>query len=278
MDNSPPRRRVIIKAGHMEQRYWKDLWAYRELCYFLSWRDIIVRYRQTVLGVAWVLIRPLLIMMILTMIFSRIAGLPSGGIPYPLLVLVGLLPWQFFSAAIADAANSLVSNSNLIGKVYFPRLLVPASTIVTALVDMMVSLALLAVLLVYYTHAPTWRLLALPFFIMLSFAAALGFGLWLAALNVKYRDFRNIVPFIVQFGLYVSPVGFSTNAIPEAYRMLIFLNPMSGVIEGFRWAILETPFAFQGAGLLISILLIALLLFAGISFFRKTEKSFADII
>lgn len=278
MDNSPQHHRVIIKAGHTERRYWKDLWTYRELCYFLSWRDIIVRYRQTVLGAGWVLIRPLLIMMILTVIFSRVAGLPSGGVPYPLLVLAGLLPWQFFSTSITEAGNSLINNGNLIGKVYFPRLLVPASTIITALVDLMVSLGLLAGLLIWYAQAPTWRLIVLPFFIMLSFAVALGCGLWLAALNVKYRDFRYIMPFIVQFGLYVSPVGFSIDALPESYRMLIFLNPMSGVIEGFRWAILGTPLAFQGAGLLTSILLIASLLFVGIRFFRKTEKSFADII
>ena len=267
-----------IEAGRTEQHYWKDLWRYRELFYFLAWRDVLVRYKQTTLGVAWALIRPLLTMIIFTIVFSKLAKLPSGNIPYPLLVLAAMLPWQFFSSAVTESGNSLIGNANMISKVYFPRLVIPTSAVIVSFVDFMISGLLLFALMLWYGFAPDWRLLALPLLMLLAFATALGTGLWIAALTVKYRDFRYITPFIVQLGLYVSPVGFSSAIVPEQWRLLYSLNPMVGVIDGFRWALLAGQSPLYWPGLLISISLTLMLLISGTMYFRKIERSFADLI
>jgi len=269
---------LIIEAGRTEKHYWLDLWRYRELFYFLAWRDILVRYKQTVIGIAWALIRPLLTMVVFTVVFGKLAKLPSEGVPYPILVFAAMLPWQFFSNALSEASNSLIGNANLISKVYFPRLIIPASAVITSFVDFLISAIILVCLMVWYRFAPDWRILSLPLFVGIAFAAAMGAGLWLTALNVKYRDFRYIVPFIVQFGLYVSPVGFSSGIVPEKWRLLYSLNPMVGVIDGFRWAILGNESKIYLPGFILSMAIVGLLLVTGILYFRKTEKSFADVI
>lgn len=270
--------KLIIEAGRTETQYWKDLWTYRELFYFLSWRDILVRYKQTAIGIAWALIRPFLTMVVFTVVFGNLAKLPSGGVPYPILVFSALLPWQFFSSALTECGNSLVKNSNLISKVYFPRLIVPASGVIVSFVDFLISGMILLALMAWYNFVPDWRILTLPLFTLIAFAAAMGAGLWLAALNVKYRDFQYIVPFIVQFGLYISPVGFTSNIVPEKWRLLYSLNPMTGVIDGFRWAILGEESKLYLPGFTLSMGLVALLLVSGIWYFRKTERTFADVI
>src|SRR5882724_2282150 len=229
---------LIIEAGQTERQYWRDLWRYRELFYFLAWRDLLIRYKQTVVGVAWSLIRPLLTMLVLTVVFGKLGKMPTGGLPYPLLVFCGMLPWQFFSNALSESGNSLVANSNLISKVYFPRLVVPASSVITSFVDFLISAVFLVALMFWYRFAPPAQIVFLPLFVLLAFAASFGVGIWIAALMVEYRDFRFIVPFIVQFGLYVSPVGFLSSVVPEQYRLLYSLNPIVGVIDGFRWCIL----------------------------------------
>jgi lipopolysaccharide transport system permease protein len=242
-------QKLIIEAGRGERQYWRDLWTYRELFYFLAWRDILVRYKQTVIGIAWALVRPLLTMIVFTFIFGRLAKLPpDGSAPYALMVFAAMLPWQFFSTSLTESSNSLITNSNLVSKVYFPRLIVPAGSVITSFVDFLISGVLMVVLMLWYHWAPDWRILCLPLFIPLAFAAAVGPGLWLAALNVKFRDFHYIVPFIVQFGLYVSPVGFSSRIVPEKSRLLYSLNPMVGIIDGFRWTLLrgEAPFHWPG--------------------------------
>jgi lipopolysaccharide transport system permease protein len=267
---------LVIEAGHADKQYWHDLWRYRELFYFLAWRDILVRYKQTVAGAAWALIRPLLTMLILTMVFGRLAKMPSGGVPYPILVFCGMLPWLFFSTAVSECGNSLITNSSLISKVYFPRLTIPASSVITSMVDLLVSGALLGLLMFWYRDIPGRDVLLLPSFVLMALAASLGAGLWISALMVRYRDFRFIVPFIVQFGLYVSPVGFSSEAIPERWRLVYSLNPIVGVIDGFRWAILGSEFYWPG--FLLSLGTIVLLLVTGVRYFRRTERGFADII
>jgi lipopolysaccharide transport system permease protein len=273
-----PTVEFVIEAGRTERQYWKDLWRYRELFYFLAWRDILVRYKQTTIGIAWALIRPFLTMVVFTVVFGTLAKLPSGGAPYPILVFAGMLPWQFFANALSECSNSLIANNNLISKVYFPRLIIPASSVIVSFVDFLISGMILLALMIGYNFVPSWRILTLPFFIAISFAAAMGAGLWLAALNVKYRDFRYIVPFIVQFGLYISPVGFSSSIIPEQWRLLYSLNPMVGVIDGFRWAILGRNVALDWQGFGLSTTLVLLLLGSGIWYFRKTERTFADVI
>jgi lipopolysaccharide transport system permease protein len=272
------RPELIIEAGRAERQYWQDLWRYRELFYFLAWRDILVRYKQTAIGIAWALIRPFLTMVVFTVVFGNLAKLPSEGVPYPILVFSAMLPWQFFANALSECSNSLISNSNLISKVYFPRLIVPISAIVVSFVDFMISGIILLGLMAYYTYVPSWRILMLPVFVAIAFAASIGAGLWLASLNVKYRDFRFIVPFIVQFGLYISPVGFSSSIVPEQYRLLYSLNPMVGVIDGFRWSILGGESKIYWPGFSLSLGLVFLLLITGIAYFRKTEKTFADVI
>lgn len=269
---------VLIEAGRADARYWRDIWRFRELLFFLAWRDILVRYKQTVIGVTWSLIRPLLTMVVFTIVFGKLAGLPSNGVPYPILVFAALLPWQFFANSLSDSSNSLLSNAGMISKVYFPRLIVPASSIVVSIVDFLITFLLMLGLMVWFQVAPTWRLLLLPAFLLLALATALGAGLWLAALNIKFRDFRYIVPFIIQFGLYVSPVGFSSDLVPERWRLLYSLNPMVAVIDGFRWAIIGGEMQIYWPGFLVSCLLIALILLTGILYFRKTEKTFADVI
>ncbi len=269
---------LVVEAGRTERHYWRDLWRYRELLYFLAWRDILVRYKQTAIGVAWAVLRPVLTMLILVVVFGKIAGLPSEGVPYPVLVFAAMLPWQFFANAFAEAGNSLIGNANVISKVYFPRLVIPASAVIACLVDFLISGALLALLMVWYGVVPDWRIITLPVFILLAIAAAIGAGLWIAALNVKYRDFRYVIPFIVQLGLYVSPVGFSSSVIPEPWRLLYSLNPMVGVIDGFRWALLGGEPHVYWPGFFLSTVLVGAVAVIGTVYFRRTEKTFADVI
>ena len=271
-------KELIIEAGRTENQYWKDLWRYRELFYFLSWRDLLVRYKQTVIGIAWALIRPFLTMVVFTVVFGHLAKLPSGGAPYPILVFAAMLPWQFFANALSECSTSLLTNSNLISKVYFPRLIVPASAVIVSFVDFLISGMILLALMAWYDFVPDWRILTLPFFILVALATSMGVGLWLAALNVEYRDFRYIVPFIVQLGLYISPVGFSSSVVPSQWRLIYSLNPMVGVIDGFRWAILAGESKLYWPGFTLSIGLAVLLLASGIWYFRKTERTFADVI
>lgn len=269
---------LILEAGRARKHYWKDLWRYRELFFFLAWRDILVRYKQTLIGIAWALLRPFATMLVFTLVFSKLAKLPSEGVPYPILVFAALLPWQFFSNAFTEAGNSLLNNASMISKVYFPRLVVPTSAVIVSFVDFLLSGIILVGLMLWYGFYPDWRIFTLPLFIFIAFAAAMGAGLWIAALNVKYRDFRYIVPFVVQFGLYVSPVGFSSTIVPEQWRLLYSLNPMVGVIDGFRWAILGGNSQIYWPGFLLSLSLVAFLLTTGIFYFRKTERRFADLI
>jgi lipopolysaccharide transport system permease protein len=271
-------RELIIEPGRAEGQYWKDLWRYRELFGFLAWRDILVRYKQTVVGVAWGLIRPLLTMLILTVVFDKLAKMPSGGVPYPILVLCGMLPWQFFSTALSESGASLVANAGMISKVYFPRMVVPASSVITSFVDFFISACILVAAMVWYGFMPSTRCLWLPLFVLLAFVFAFGSGLWISALMVKYRDFRFIVPFIVQFGLYISPVGFISGVVPEQWRLLYSLNPMVGVIDGFRWAILGEQHSLYWPGFGLSVAVVLIVLICGIAYFRKTERTFADVI
>lgn len=270
---------LIIEPGLTEKHYWRDLWRYRELFLVLAWRDVAVRYKQTVIGLAWALIQPLATMIVFTIIFSKVANLPAeGAAPYALMVYAGLLPWQLFATSLTGASGSLIGNANLISKVYFPRLIVPTSAVVVAFVDFLVSFAILVCLMVWYQYMPRWQILTLPFFIVMAFLASLGPGLWITALNVKFRDFRYVIPFIVQFGLYVSPVGFSSTVIPEQWRLLYSINPVVGVIDGFRWAILGGESNLYLPGFILSWVVIVFFLWLGIRQFRKMEKSFADLI
>lgn len=269
---------IFIEPGRTEKNYWKDLWRYRELFYILSWRDIKVRYKQTVIGVAWSVIRPLLTMMIFTFVFSQVVKQQSA-IPYALLVFAGLLPWQFFAAGLTEASNSLIGNEKLISKVYFPRMIIPAASVITSLVDFFISLGLMIILMIWFKIVPSWQIVFLPAFIIMSFIASFGAGLWLTALNVKFRDFKHVVPFIVQLGLYISPVAFTSDAfIPDKYQLLYHINPMAGVIDGFRWCIFGDRVNIHWDGVLISLGVTLLLLYFGIRTFRRMEKSFADLI
>jgi lipopolysaccharide transport system permease protein len=269
---------IVIEAGRSERQYWKDLWQYRELFWFLAWRDVLVRYKQTVIGIAWSVIRPFLTMIVFTIIFGRLAGFPSEGAPYPILVFAAMLPWQMFSNAVTESSNSLVANASMLSKVYFPRLIVPTSAVIVSLIDFLISLGILGALMVWYGFVPEFRIIAFPLFLLLVIVAALGLGIWTAALNVKYRDFRYIVPFLVQFGMYISPVGFSSSVIPDNWRLIYSINPMVGAIDGFRWAILggQTPLYLPGLGL--SVVLAITLFWLGLRYFRKTERIFADVI
>ena len=272
------KREVVIEAGRGERHYWQDLWRYRELFYFLAWRDILVRYKQTVIGIAWTLIRPLITLIVFTLVFGKLAGLGAGGTPYALVVFCGLLPWMFFANSFYEAANSLMDNTSLITKVYFPRVIIPASAVIVSLVELVLSSTILLALFVLYRHWPDWRMLLLPLFVALAFAAAIGAGLLLAALNVKYRDFRYVTPFIVQVGLYASPVGFTSALVPERWRLLFYLNPMVGVIDGFRWSVLGPMYAPWWPGFAVSVAVVCALLATGIGYFRSMERSFADVI
>jgi len=269
---------LLIEPGRSEKNYWGDLWRYRELFYILSWRDICVRYKQTAIGVIWAILRPFLAMVIFTVVFGRIAKMPSTSIPYPILVFAAMLPWQFFANALSEASQSLVVNTNLISKVYFPRLIIPAGAVMTSLVDFLISAALLGALMIWSRFMPDWRLLTLPLFTLMAFLAALGPGLLLTALNVKFRDFRYVIPFIVQFGLFISPVGFSSEVIPENWRLVYSLNPIVGVIDGFRWAICRGASRIYIPGFILSLIVIAFFLWLGVWYFRHTEKGFADVI
>lgn len=269
---------IVIEAGKSERRYWHDLWIYRGLFYFLAWRDILVRYKQTVVGIAWGVIRPVLQMIILTVVFGRLAKLPDGGVPYELLVFSAMLPWQFFATALAESGSSLVANAGMVSKVYFPRLIVPASSVITSFVDFMISACILGVLLIYFRHLPGPGVFLIPLFAALAFAAAFGVGLWVSALMVRFRDFRFIVPFVVQFGLYASPVAFMSSIIPDKWRLLYSLNPMVGVIDGFRWAILGGEHTIYWPGLFLSVAVVVFVIIGGIINFRKTERKFADVI
>jgi lipopolysaccharide transport system permease protein len=279
---------LIIEAGRSEKNYWRDLWRYRELFFFLAWRDILVRYKQTAIGVAWAVIRPFLTMVVLTVTFGMIAKLSApGDAPYALVVMAGVLPWQFFANSISESSNSLIGNANLISKVYFPRLVVPAGSVITSFVDFLITLALMGLMMVWFHFAPDWRLLFLPMFMMLAFGAAFGTGLWLCALNVEYRDFRYIIPFVVQFGVFVSPVGWTSSHVPRVLhwhglelpaRFLYSFNPLVGVINGFRWALLRGLEPLEFSALLSSVVVTLILCCSGIWYFRRMERGFADII
>lgn len=275
--------RLVIEAGQSGKAYWSDLWRYRELFFFLAWRDVLVRYKQTVIGILWAVLRPLLTMLVFTLVFGKLAKMPSEGLPYPVWVFAALLPWQFFSSALAEASNSLVTNSNLLSKIYFPRLVVPASSVIVSLIDFLIAAALMVIVLAWYRVAPNWRMATVPIWILLAFGAALGTSLWLAALNVKYRDFRYVIPFIVQFGLYISPVGFSSALVREKLGETAYLayclNPMAGVINGFRWAINgQAASALELRSVGIALVVTVILVASGLRYFRRTEETFADII
>ncbi|MDR1378912.1 MAG: ABC transporter permease [Synergistaceae bacterium] len=267
----------IIEPNRTTSAFLKELIRYRELFYFLAWRDILVRYKQTTIGIAWSVIRPFLTMVVFSVVFGRLAKLPNEGVPYPILVFSAMLPWQYFANAMQESSNSLVAESRLISKVYFPRLIVPTSSVIVSAVDFLISLTLLGILMLWYGFTPSPGIVFLPFFFLLATLTALGVGFWLSALNVKYRDFRYIVPFLVQFGLYVSPVGFSSSIVPERWRALYSLNPMVGVIDGFRWCVQGTGF-FYLPGFILSIAASVLLFWSGVKFFRRTERFFADFI
>jgi lipopolysaccharide transport system permease protein len=270
---------LILEPGRAERNYWRDLFRYRELFFILAWRDIAVRYKQTIIGVAWAIIKPLLTMIIFTAIFGRIAKLPTeGNAPYALLVLAGMLPWSLFSTALTEASSSLITNANLVSKVFFPRLIVPTAAVITAFVDMLISLVLLVGVMIYFQFLPGWQIVFLPVFALLAVLVSLGPGLYITALNVKYRDFRYIIPFIAQFGLYVSPVGFSSNVIPDKWRLVYSLNPVVGVIDGFRWCLLAGNSTLDLRSLSISLTSLIILLWIGVRKFRSMERSFADII
>jgi len=273
---------IVIEAGRTESQYWRDLLGYRELFYFLAWRDVLVRYKQTVIGILWAVLRPLLTLLIFVFIFGRVAKLPAQGMPYPVMVFAGLLPWQLFSTSLTECSTSLITNSNLISKVYFPRLIVPASAVIVSFVDFAISFGLLALLMIFYHVWPTWHLLTLPFFTLLALIASTGAGLWLAALNVEYRDFRYVVPFFVQLGLYVSPVGFSSSLVRDKLGETVFvlysLNPVVGVVDGFRWAISGGRSPIFLPGLIASFVVMSLLLVSGVLYFRRMERTFADVI
>lgn len=278
-DATVPARVLVLEAGRAERHYWRDLWAYRELFAILAWRDLAVRYKQTVIGVAWAVIRPLLTMVIFTILFGRLANLPSeGSAPYPVMVFAAMLPWFLFSNILGDASNSIVGNAGLIGKVYFPRIIIPAAAGVVSLVDFATNLVLMLALMAWYGFAPHWGIVVLPAFVVLAVLSALGPALIITALNVKYRDFRYIVPFVMQFGLYVSPVGFSSAVVPAKWRIWYSLNPLVGVIDGFRWCLLGGESELYLPGFLLSLAVIAVFLWLGVRLFRRTEKTFADLI
>ena len=277
--DSVDERITVLEPGRAERNYWRDLWHYRELFAILAWRDVSVRYKQTVVGVAWALIRPFLTMVVFTVVFGKLAKLPSdGSAPYPIMVFAGMLPWFLFSSILSEGSGSLIGNANLISKVYFPRLLIPSASAAVALVDFIVNLAMLAVLMLWFSYAPGWRVALLPAFVVLAVLASLGPALWITALNVKYRDFRYIIPFIVQFGLYVSPVGFSSSVIPDKWRFWYSLNPVVGVIDGFRWCLLGGQTPLYMPGFLASLAVVAFFLWFGIRYFRATERTFADMV
>ena len=272
----------VIEAGRTGRNYWRDLFRYRELFYFLAWRDVLVRYKQTVIGILWAVLRPVLTTVVFVFAFNKIAKLPSEGVPYPVMVFAAMLPWQLFATSLSEASNSLIGNANLISKIYFPRMIVPSSAVIVAFVDFVISCGLLALFMIFYHVSPSWQLVTLPLFTALALLTSLGAGLWFSALNVEYRDFRYVVPFIVQFGLYASPVGFSSAIVREKYGetafMIYSLNPMVGVIDGFRWAVSGGGSFLFVPGLIASVAITLVLLISGAWYFRKMERTFADVI
>lgn len=272
-------REITIEAGKTERQYFRDLWTYKELFLFLAWRDVIIRYKQTVIGLAWSLIRPLVTMVVFTIVFGKLARLEAEtAVPYAVLVFAGVLPWQFFSTALTASSQSVIANASMVSKIYFPRLIIPTSAVIVCLVDFLISFLILLGLMAWYQFIPGWQILMIPVFVVVTAIAAIGPGLWFAALNVKYRDFRIIVPFIVQIGMYISPVGFSSQIVPERWRLLYALNPMVGVIDGFRWSILGAESDFHWQGYVLSLVLILSIFLSGLWYFRRTEKAFADFI
>lgn len=270
---------LVIEAGRADRQYWLDLWRYRELFVILAWRDVAVRYKQTVIGALWAFLRPFMTMVVFTVVFGTLARLPTeGNTPYAVMVFAGLLPWTLFSSVLNDASNSVIGNANLVSKVYFPRMIIPLATVVVAVIDFLVSLVILAGLMIWYGVAPGWQILLLPFFVALALLAAIGPALWAASLIVHYRDFRFLIPFGVQIGLYVSPVGFSSKVVPEQFQMLYSFNPMVGVIDGFRWCILGGESPIFWPGFVVSLVVIAALLFWGGRSFRRSERAFADML
>jgi lipopolysaccharide transport system permease protein len=272
-------RRMVLEAGGADRQYWLDLWRYRELFFILAWRDVAVRYKQTVIGIAWAFLRPFLTMVVFTVVFGRIAKLPSEGTaPYAVMVFAGLLPWTLFSSVLGDAAASVVGNGQLVSKVYFPRMVIPLATMVVALIDFLVSLVILAGLMLWYGVIPGWQILLLPVFVVLTLLAAIGPAMWLAAMIVKFRDFRFVVPFVIQVGLYVSPVGFSATLVPSGWQLLYSVNPLVGIIDGFRWCILGGQSPIYLPGFALSLVVTGVALWWGTRSFRRTERSFADLI
>jgi len=269
--------KLVIEPGLAARNYWRDLWHYRELLYFLAWRDIAVRYKQTTVGVVWALIRPALTMLVFVA-FRRLLDVPAGQVPDPIFVFAAVLPWQFFSSALSESANSLISNANLVSKIYFPRLVIPCAALIPSLVDFAVTLGLLTIMMAWYGFAPGWQVVTLPIFLLLAFGLALGLGLLLAALNVEYRDFRYIVPFVIQLTLFVSPIAFSTADISERWRAIFILNPLVGIIDGFRWSLLAGHVPLSLEAVLVSVLATALTIGLGVWYFRRMEHSFADVI
>lgn len=270
---------LVIEAGLAERHYWRDLWRYRELFIVLAWRDVSVRYKQTVIGLAWVMLQPLASAAVFTIIFGKVAKLPSlENVPYAVMVFAGLLPWQLISGSVNATANSLVGNAGLISKVYFPRLIVPGAAVVTCVVDFGVALVVMAGLMVWYGFMPDARILLLPVFMLMALLAAIGPGLWIASLNVRYRDFRQVLPFLIQFGMYLSPVAYASAVVPEQWKLLYHLNPAVAVIDGFRWCLLKGAAPIYWPGLLMACAVIALLLWVGVRQFRKTERTFADMV
>lgn len=269
---------ILIAPNRIVGNYWRDIWRYRELFWFMAWRDILLRYKRMTIGVAWAVLRPLLTMLVFTLVFSRVARLPSDGVPYPLLVFAGMLPWQFFATAFADAGNSLSNKETIITKVYFPRLIVPVSAIVVSLADLICALIVMAILFTWYERLPDWHLLALPGCMALVFLIALGAGLWISALTAQYKDFRYLTPFITQIGLYLSPVGFSSSVVPETWRNLFALNPMVGVIEGFRWSLLGLAPDGIEHHVAIALIMGLLLLSTGLLYFRRVERNLAEML
>ena len=269
--------KLVIEAGKVNRQYFKDLLSYRELFLLLAWRDILVRYKQTIIGVTWSVLRPLLTMIVFTIVFGRLAKMPSEGVAYPILVFAAMLPWQFFSNTVNEGGNSLISNANMISKVYFPRIIIPTTAMIVSLIDFLISILILSALMFWYQHVPTWRVVFLPMFLGLAAIAALGITYLISALNVKYRDFRYVLPFIIQFGLYISPVGFSSSVVPDKWRLIYSLNPMVGVIDGFRWAIIGNTQMYW-PGFFFSVGLAGLLLIVGFWSFRSMERKFADVI
>lgn len=276
---TPDQNRVIVlEQGRAERKYWVDLWTYRELFAILAWRDIAVQYKQSVMGVAWAVVRPLLSMIIFTVIFGNLARLPSeGNAPYAVMVFAGMLPWFLISTIINNASNSVTANARLIGKIYFPRIIIPGAASVVALVDAAITLVLMFLMMAIFGFLPDWRILLLPVFVFMAVLASLGPAMLLSALMVQYRDVRVIVPFIVQFGLYVSPVGFSSSIVPEQWRLLYHLNPAVGVIDGFRWCLLAGEANVYWPGFALSMAVIVISLWVGVHVFRSTERTFADI-